>query len=306
MKVLRTLDARFEGLPDFPFAPHYTAISSATDTPLRLHYLDEGPGGGAPVLLLHGEPSWSFLYRKMIPPLTAAGHRVFAPDLIGFGRSDKPGAESDYTFERHVDWIAEWIEMIDLNSITLFCQDWGGLIGLRLVARFPERFAGVIAANTGLPAGGGQIPFAFKIWLAFSKLVPKLPVGWLISKGCVKGLTDAEKRAYDAPFPDESYKAGARVFPTLVPISDAHPSVAENKQAWAKLERFDKPFITAFSDRDPITRGGDKVLQARIPGTEGQPHATIRGAGHFLQEDKPADLAALIDAMIARRRRGAV
>ena len=306
MKVLRTLDARFEGLPDFPFAPHYTVISSATDTPLRLHYLDEGPGGGAPVLLLHGEPSWSFLYRKMIPPLTAAGHRVFAPDLIGFGRSDKPGAESDYTFERHVDWIAEWIEMIDLNSITLFCQDWGGLIGLRLVARFPERFAGVIAANTGLPAGGGQIPFAFKIWLAFSKLVPKLPVGWLISKGCVKGLTDAEKRAYDAPFPDESYKAGARVFPTLVPISDAHPSVAENKQAWAKLERFDKPFITAFSDRDPITRGGDKVLQARIPGTEGQPHATIRGAGHFLQEDKPADLAALIDAMIARRRRGAV
>jgi len=306
MNVLRTLDARFEGLPDFPFAPHYTAISSATDTPLRLHYIDEGPGGGAPILLLHGEPSWSFLYRKMIPPLVAAGHRVLAPDLIGFGRSDKPAAPGDYTFERHVAWMAEWIETNDLNSVTLFCQDWGGLIGLRLVARFPERFAGVIAANTGLPAGGGQIPFAFKIWLTFSKLVPKLPVGWLISKGCVKGLTDAEKRAYDAPFPDESYKAGARVFPTLVPISDAHPSVAENKQAWAKLKRFDKPFITAFSDRDPITRGGDKVLQARIPGTEGQPHATIRGAGHFLQEDKPADLAALIDAMIARRRRGAV
>jgi haloalkane dehalogenase len=306
MNILRTPDARFEGLPDFPFGPHYTTISGATDSALRLHYLDEGARDGATVLLLHGEPSWSFLYRKMIPPLTAAGHRVLAPDLIGFGRSDKPSARSDYTFERHVAWIAEWIEQNDVRSITLFCQDWGGLIGLRLVARFPERFVGVIAANTGLPAGGGQIPFAFKIWLAFSRLVPKLPIGWLISKGCVKGLTDAEKRAYDAPFPDERYKAGARTFPTLVPITDAHPSVAENKQAWAQLERFDKPFLTAFSDRDPITRGGDKPLQARIPGTRGQPHTTVRGAGHFLQEDKPAELAALINAMIARRQRDSI
>ena len=187
---------------------HFRCDGSA----LRLHYIDEGARDGATVLLLHGEPSWSFLYRKMIPPLTAAGHRVLAPDLIGFGRSDKPSAQSDYTFERHVAWMSEWIEQNDLRSITLFCQDWGGLIGLRLVARFPQRFVGVIAANTGLPAGGGQIPFAFKIWLAFSKLVPKLPVGWLISRGCVKGLTDAEKRAYDAPFPDERYKAGAGLF----------------------------------------------------------------------------------------------
>jgi haloalkane dehalogenase len=305
MNILRTPDARFEGLPDFPFDPHYTTICSATDTALRLHYLDEGPRDSTPVLLLHGEPSWSFLYRKMIPPLIAAGHRVLAPDLIGFGRSDKPALQGDYTFERHVVWMSEWIEQHDLKSITLFCQDWGGLIGLRLVARFPQRFDGVIAANTGLPAGGGQIPFAFRIWLAFSKLVPKLPVGWLISKGCLKGLTAAEKHAYDAPFPDERYKAGARAFPTLVPITDAHPSVAENKQAWLTLERFHKPFLTAFSDRDPITRGGDTLLQARIPGTQGQPHTTIQGAGHFLQEDKPAELAALINDMIAHRERGA-
>jgi haloalkane dehalogenase len=305
MNILRTPDTRFEGLPDFPFGAHYTTILGATDTALRMHYLDEGPRNSPPVLLLHGEPSWSFLYRKMIPLLAAAGHRVLAPDLIGFGRSDKPEAQSDYTFERHVAWMSEWIEQHDLKSITLFCQDWGGLIGLRLVARFPQRFDGVIAANTGLPAGGGQIPFAFKVWLAFSRLVPKLPVGWLISKGCLKGLTAAEKRAYDAPFPDERYKAGARTFPTLVPITDAHASVAENKQAWLALERFDKPFLTAFSDRDPITRGGDKLLQARIPGTRGQPHTIIRGAGHFLQEDKPAELAALINNMIARRQGGA-
>jgi haloalkane dehalogenase len=305
MKILRTPDTRFEGLPDFPFGPHYTTILGATDTALRMHYLDEGPRNSPPVLLLHGEPSWSFLYRKMIPLLVAAGHRVLAPDLIGFGRSDKPEAKSDYTFERHVAWMSEWIEQHDFTSITLFCQDWGGLIGLRLVARFPQRFDGVIAANTGLPAGGGQIPFAFKIWLTFSRLVPKLPVGWLISKGCLKGLTAAEKRAYDAPFPDERYKAGARTFPTLVPITDAHASVAENKQAWLALERFDRPFLTAFSDRDPITRGGDKMLQARIPGTRGQPHTIIQGAGHFLQEDKPAELAALINDMIERRRRGA-
>jgi len=305
MNIMRTPDSRFEGLPDFPFTAHYSTILGAGGTALRLHYLDEGPHESAPVMLLHGEPSWSFLYRKMIPPLAAAGHRVLAPDLIGFGRSDKPAAQSDYTFERHVDWMSEWIEQNDVTSITLFCQDWGGLIGLRLVARFPQRFVGVIAANTGLPAGGGQIPFAFKIWLAFSQWVPKLPIGWLISKGCVKGLTADEKRAYDAPFPDESYKAGARAFPALVPITDAHASVAECRQAWAKLERFDKPFVTAFSDRDPITRGGDVPLQARIPGTQGQPHTTIRGAGHFLQEDKPAELAALINDMIARRQRSA-
>jgi haloalkane dehalogenase len=302
MKVLRTSDERFASLPEFPFAPHYAEIAAEDGTRLRLHFLDEGPRHGATVLLLHGEPSWCYLYRKMIPRLVAKGHRVLAPDLIGFGRSDKPALRSDYTFERHVDWMSAWLEGRDLEGVTLFCQDWGGLIGLRLVARFPERFAGVIAANTGLPAGGGRIPLPFRIWLAFSQYAPRLPIGWLIGKGTVRGLSAAEKRAYDAPFPDESYKAGARQFPALVPITDAHASVKECKQAWKILEWFDKPFLTAFSDRDPITRGGDRILQQRIPGAKGQPHVTIRDAGHFLQEDQPEQLAGLIDDMIRRAR----
>ncbi len=304
MEVLRTPDARFADLSDFPFAPHYVQVTGRQAIQLRLHYLDEGPATAAPVLLLHGEPSWSYLYRRMIQPLAERGHRVVAPDLIGFGRSDKPASRSDYTFERHVDWMSEWLTKLDLKDITLFCQDWGGLIGLRLVARFPERFAGVIAANTGLPIGGGAIPLPFKLWLAFSQYVPRLPIGWLVSKGTVRGLTAGEKRAYDAPFPDERYKAGARIFPALVPITDAHASVPECKAAWEILAGFNKPFLTAFSDRDPITRGGDKIFQARIPGTRGQPHATIRKAGHFLQEDQPAALVALIDNMVRQAAAG--
>jgi haloalkane dehalogenase len=293
--VLRTPDARFAGLPDFPFAPHYREVANPGGPPLRIHYLDEGLQDAAPVLLLHGEPSWCYLYRHMIPPLAARGHRVLAPDLVGFGKSDKPTLRSDYTFERHVDWMSEWLLALDLKDITLFCQDWGGLIGLRLVARFPERFARVVAGNTGLPAGGGSAPLPFKLWVAFSQWVPRFPVGWLVSKGTVRGLTAGEKAAYDAPFPDERCKAGVRQFPLLVPITDAHASVAECRQAWQVLSRFDKPFLTAFSDRDPITRGGARIFRERIPGAKGQPHATIRGAGHFLQEDKPAELVELID-----------
>ena len=307
MNILRTPDARFEGLPDFPFGPHYTTIFGATDSALRLHYLDEGPRDGAPVLLLHGEPSWSFLYRKMIPPLAAAGHRVLAPDLIGFGRSDKPAARSAYTFEHHVAWMSEWIEQHDLTSITLFCQDWGGLIGLRLVARFPQRFDGVIAANTGLPAGGGQIPFAFKIWLTFSRLVPRLPVGWLVSKGCLKGTDSTPRNAPTMHLSPMSATRPARGhFPHSCPSPMRIPQWLRTSRHGWPLECFEKPFLTAFSDRDPITRGGDKLLQARIRGTRGQPHTTIQGAGHFLQEDKPAELAALINDMIARRQRGAM
>jgi haloalkane dehalogenase len=299
MEILRTPDARFADLPDFAFAPHYAEIANAAAPALRLHYLDQGPPDAAPVLLLHGEPSWCYLYRHMIPPLVARGHRVLAPDLIGFGRSDKPTLRTDYTFERHVDWMSAWLTGLDLTNITLFCQDWGGLIGLRLVARFPERFARVVAANTGLPVGGRKPPLAFKLWVAFSQLVPRFPVGWLVSKGTVRGLTAPEKAAYDAPFPDERYKAGVRQFPLLVPVTDKHASVAECKRAWQVLSQFDRPFLTTFSDSDPITRGGERIFRERIPGAKGQPHTTIAHAGHFLQEDQPLKLVELIDRQAA-------
>ncbi len=292
MKVLRTPDERFEGLQDYAFAPHYAEVRDADGTVLRIHYVDEGPRDAAPVLVMHGEPSWSYLYRKIIADLVAKGHRVVAPDLIGFGRSDKPADRKDYTYEGHVDWMSQWLTGLGLRNIVLFCQDWGGLIGLRLVAAFPERFSGVIASNTGLPTGTGWTE-GFKLWLDFSQNAPVLPIGMLLSRGSERDLTEAEQAAYDAPFPDESYKEGAREFPALVPVTAEHASVAENKAAWKVLETFDKPFITAFSDGDAVTRGGEKVFQDRVPGTKGQNHVTLKG-GHFVQEDSPAEIAALI------------
>jgi haloalkane dehalogenase len=302
MKVLRTPDERFAGLADWPFAPHYATVVDADGTALRLHYVDEGPANAAPVLLLHGEPSWSYLYRKIIADLLAKGHRVIAPDLIGFGRSDKPAERGDYTYERHVAWMSQWLLQTELTDITLFCQDWGGLIGLRLVAAFPEIFAGVVIGNTGLPAGTGMSE-GFKAWLDFSQAVPQMPIGVIVNGGTGRNLSDAEIAAYDAPFPDESYKEGARQFPMLVPVSTNHASVAENLEAWKVLERFDKPFLTAFSDGDAVTRGGEAAFQARVPGAKGQPHVILSG-GHFLQEDSPAEIAAILDAMIARRVKG--
>ena len=302
MQVLRTPDERFLDLADWPFAPHYQVLAMETGSPLRLHYVDEGPLDGAVVLLMHGEPSWAYLYRKIIPSLVAMGHRVIAPDLIGFGRSDKPAQRADYTYERHVAWMSEWLTALDLTDITLFCQDWGGLIGLRLVAAFPERFAGVVAANTGLPVGTGWSE-GFKSWLDFSQRVPELPIGFILNGGSGRDLSAAEIAAYEAPFPDETFKAGARQFPLLVPITAEHASVAENQAAWAVLETFDKPFLTAFSDGDQVTRGGDAVFQQRVPGGKGQPHVTLSG-GHFLQEDSPTEIAALLDAMIRRRVEG--
>lgn len=298
MKVLRTPDSRFDNLPDFPFAPHYLDLRDAADgTPLRLAYIDEGPRNAAPVLLMHGEPSWSFLYRRIIPRLVAAGHRAVAPDLIGFGRSDKPSEQTDYSYERHVRWMSDWLLALNLENITYFGQDWGGLIGLRLVAAFPERFARIVVANTGLPTGEGWTE-GFRRWLDFSQSVPVLPVGNIVDTGCHRSLTDAEKAAYDAPFPDESYKAGARRFPALVPITPEHASVEENKAAWKVLESFTRPCLTAFSDADPVTRGGDRAFQKRIPGAQGQPHVTIKDGGHFLQEDKPEEIADLIHRFI--------
>lgn len=297
MRVLRTPDERFENLADYPFAPHYLEVALADVEPLRIHYVDAGPRDAAPIVLMHGEPSWSYLYRAMITGLAARGHRVLAPDLVGFGRSDKPAEQGDYTYERHVAWMRGWLEQLDLRGVTLFCQDWGGLIGLRLVAAMPERFARVVAANTGLPVGSGLTP-AFERWLQFSQSVPELPIADIVAMATVRKLSAAERAAYLAPFPDESYKAGARRFPALVPITPEHASVAENRAAWAELGKFEKPFLTAFSDQDPITRGGDAIMQAKIPGTRGQPHVTIEGAGHFLQEDAPAQLVDLIDAFV--------
>jgi haloalkane dehalogenase len=296
MDVLRTPDDCFAGLPDFAYPPNYTDIVDADGTPLRIHAVDAGPTRAQPVLLMHGEPSWSYLYRHIIPALLANGYRVIAPDLVGFGRSDKPAAQADYSYERHVKWMSDWLVAQHVSGITLFCQDWGGLIGLRLVAAFPDRFKRVIVANTGLPTGTGSTP-GFDQWLAFSQGVPIFPVGGILDTGSTRTLSAAEKAAYDAPFPDESYKAGARRFPTLVPITPQHASVEENKAAWKVLEGFNKPFLTAFSDGDPVTRGGEKIFRERVPGARDQPHLTLPG-GHFLQEDCPSEIAGLIDRFI--------
>jgi haloalkane dehalogenase len=295
MDVLRTPDERFENLKDFPFSPHYVDIDG-----LRMHYVDEGPAGAAPVLLLHGEPSWSYLYRKMIPILAGAGHRVVAPDLIGFGKSDKPVQRSDYTYQRHVDWMTRFLAALDLRATTLVCQDWGGLLGLRVAAEQGERFARVVAANTALPTGAERVPDAFLAWQRFSQEVPELPVGGIVAAGCVTPLAPEVVRAYDAPFPDERYKAGARQFPTLVPTSVDDPASAPNRAAWEAFTRWEKPFLTAFSDSDPITRGAERPFHAAIPGARNRNHVTIVGAGHFLQEDKGEELARVVIDFIAQ------
>ena len=294
MDALRTPEARLADLPGYPFAPHYIDVDG-----LRLHYVDEGPAGAAPVLLLHGEPSWSYLYRKMIPPLVAAGHRALAPDLIGFGRSDKPVRREDYTYQRHVDWIRAFVDALDLRRITLVCQDWGGLIGLRLVAEHAERFARVVAANTFLPTGDRPAGPAFLAWQQYSQTTPDFHVGGIVRGGCATDLPPEVIAAYDAPFPDDRYKAGARQFPLLVPTSPDDPAAAPNRKAWEALARWTKPFLTAFSDSDPITHGADGLLQEAIPGAQGQPHATIAGGGHFLQEDRGEDLARVVVDFIA-------
>jgi haloalkane dehalogenase len=285
VKVLRTPDAAFDSIPDFPFAAHYGQITDAQDgSALRVHYVDEGPRDAPVVLMMHGEPTWSYLYRHMIGPIAASGLRVVAPDLIGFGRSDKPASKSDYSYARHVAWMRSWIEALDLRNITLACQDWGSLIGLRLVAAMPERFNGVVLSNGGLPAGQ-PAPRAFAIWRAFSKYSPVFPIGRIVKAGTRRGLSDAEVAAYDAPFPDGRYKAGARIFPTFVPLG---PNVAipDQLKAWDVLDRWDKPFLCCFSNSDPITRGGEALFVGRVPGTAGQPHTTLKG-GHFIQEDDP-------------------
>jgi haloalkane dehalogenase len=295
MKALRTPDERFENLPGYPFAPNYSEVDG-----LRVHYVDEGTRDSNPVLMLHGEPSWSYLYRKMIPVLVDAGHRAVAPDLVGFGRSDKPTAREDYTYASHVEWMRELLfDQLDLREITLVCQDWGGLIGLRLVAEHPDRFARVVTANTLLPTGDEPPPEAFFSWRKFSQDVPELPVGRILQGATVSELPPEVMAAYDAPFPDESYKAGARQFPLLVPVTPDDPAAPANRAAWEVLRKLDKPILCAFSDGDPITSVFAKGF-AELPGAKRQPHTTIAGGGHFLQEDCGEDLARTVVDFVAR------
>ena len=289
MEKLRTPDERFANLPGYDFEPHYVEVDG-----LRMHYVDEGPADAAPVLLLHGEPSWCYLYRKMIPIITAAGHRAIAPDLIGFGRSDKPAAKEDYTFQRHVDWMTSFVQQLDLNDITYFGQDWGALIGLRVAAENPDRYARIVIGNGGLPTGDLPPNEAFKLWQKFSQTSPRFDIGRLIQRATKTDLPDDVVAAYDAPFPDDSYKAGARIFPTLVPTSPDDPASAPNRKAAEVFSKWEKPFLTTFSDSDPVTKGGERFFQSRVPGAQGQPHTVIKDAGHFLQEDKGEEIAQIV------------
>ncbi|NNE51909.1 MAG: haloalkane dehalogenase [Sulfitobacter sp.] len=299
MQFLRTDDSRFEGLADYPFAPNYLGVNDTEGGRLRVHYLDEGTRGAAPVLLMHGEPTWSYLYRHMIPPLVAAGHRVVAPDLIGFGRSDKPIEQADYTYRRHVDWMSDWLGQVDLRDITLFAQDWGGLIGLRLVAAMPERFARIVVGNTALPTGDQPMGPAFEGWREYSQKVEDFNAGRIVYGGTTSKLTEAEVAAYNAPFPDDRYKAGARRFPMLVPSTPDDPAALPNRAAWKVLDKLKAPVLTTFGADDKIMAGAEKVFQKRMPGTAGQAHVVLQGAGHFLQEDVGPELARRINAFIA-------
>lgn len=293
MEILRTPDHRFAHLPDFPFTPRYVDVGSG----LRMAYVDEGPQDGDVVLLLHGEPTWSFLYRKMIPVLTRAGLRAIAPDLIGFGRSDKPARADDYSYARHVGWVRAFVESLDLRGVTLFGQDWGSLIGLRVAAESQDRFARIVIANGALPIADREPPRAFAVWRGFARWSPLFPIGRIVSSGCVTKLSPAERAAYDAPFPSKAFKAGARIFPALVPTAPTDPATPANRAAWEVLGRWQKPFLTLFGKNDPILGRADVLLQAHVPGANGQPHERFWG-GHFVQEDRGDYLAERIVAWL--------
>ncbi|NND66029.1 MAG: haloalkane dehalogenase [Halioglobus sp.] len=347
MKVLRTPDEQFAGLEEYPFAPNYTTINTEQGVELRIHHLDEGPKDGPIVLCMHGQPVWSYLYRKMIPLLVAEGMRVIAPDLVGYGKSDKPAAREDYTYQRQVDWMGEWLRQNDFTGLTFFGQDWGGLIGLRMIADQPERFDRVVISNTGLPynpdgpqdvvdrvrdyrdnaktptlvemsRGLNSVdkdgPMAFALWQKFCWETEDMPAGFMMSmmleggapwKLAPKVLLNSLGlmrlrpstplgKAYEAPFPDPSYKMAVRAMPSQVPTLPDSPSLEAQGKAWQFYESFDKPFLCAFTDDDPVTRGGDAPFIARVPGAKGQRHTTINGGGHFLQEKRPAEVTRVI------------
>jgi haloalkane dehalogenase len=303
MNVLRTPDERFADLLDFDFTPLYVTIDDGVDrarAELRTHYVDEGPADGDVIVLVHGEPSWSYLYRHMIPTLAGAGYRVVAPDLVGFGRSDKPADIADHTYDRHMGWMVAFLDALALDGITWVGHDWGGLIGLRILAAQPDRFARFVAANTALPTGDHELPAVWHRFRHTVNTVPELDIARLVQSGTRHPLSDGQRAAYDAPFPDETFKAGPRAMPEQVPYHPDHPSADHNRRAWERLGHVDVPFLTAFSDHDPITAGADRPLQQHIPGAQGQPHTTITGGGHFLQEDCGSQLARVVADFMSR------
>jgi haloalkane dehalogenase len=303
MKVLRTPDERFEGLAGFPYEPHYVDLADADGGRLRMHYVDAGPPDGETVLLLHGEPTWSYMFRTTIPVLAAAGLRAVAPDLVGFGRSDKPAKTRDYTYERHVTWMESFIERVGLQGATVAGQDWGGIVGLQLAVRHPDRFTRIVASNHGFPTGDRPPTDAFLAWLEYSQTVDPFPVGQIVAKACATPVPPEVVAAYDAPYPDESYKAGARIFPVLVPIRPDDPAAPTARRGLELLKAWERPFLTAFSDGDPVTAGADAMFQATVPGAKGQRHAVIAGAGHNLHEDAGAELGRVVVEFIAANPR---
>jgi haloalkane dehalogenase len=293
MEILRTPEARFAAVPGFPFTPQFVEVEPG----LRMAYVDEGPRAAPVVLLLHGEPTWSFLYRKMIPPLVQAGLRVIAPDLIGFGRSDKPAAQRDYSVARHVGWMRAFVERLQLREVTLFCQDRGAQLGLRTAVAMPERFARIAVGNGTLTAGQGKPNFKVRVWQTFARYSPFFPIANIIARGCKQPLPREVLAAYDAPFPAERFKAGARRFPALLPLEPSHPAMPDSVEAWRQLGTWHKPFLTLFGDVDPFLGGHDRLLQAHVPGAKGQPHEVLDG-GHFIQEDQGPHLAASLLAWL--------
>jgi len=287
-KILRTPESRFQDLKDYPFQSHFLTINN-----LQMHYVDEGPANAKPVLLLHGVPAWSYLYRNMITKIAESGNRAVAPDLIGFGKSDKPVKVKFHTYRSHVEWITDFINTLKLKEITLFCHDWGSLIGLRIAARHPDMFTGIIVSNGMLPNGEQKIHFIFKLWKYFTRYSPFLPIDQIIELGTLRKLHKEERRAYRAPFPSMKYKTAIRALPGLVPVSPDDPESAANRTAWKSLDEWRKPLLTVFSSNDPITFSGDEYLQKRIPGAIG--HDQVRlNARHFIQEDRSSELTDII------------
>ena len=319
MEFVRTSEERFEGLPDYPFAPNYVEVPFSTFPSLRMHYVDEGPVDSPTILMLHGEPTWSYLYRKMIPPFVEAGFRVVAPDHIGFGRSDKPTDKTAYSFQAHVETMRAFVESLSLNDITLIAQDWGGPIGLGVLATDPDRFSRVVAANTMLhtveaelegrtrwsnhASGAGDVCVdqGLLAWILHSQRASEFEASPSIAGTTVRPIPTEVLAAYDAPFPDESHKAGMRQFPALIPVTPDDPGAWINRNTWKVLSEFEKPFLTLFSDSDPSTAGWEEIFQERIPGASGEPHGVIEEAGHFIQEDAGPELAvAILDWLESR------